>query len=125
MSLRPAERPYTRTKNKKGREYKHMDYNQKMKELEALWQDSFDLCQTMIKDCKSGEQRLTGSILKELNTFIKQSVDFLKSRELEAIQEKEDEDGGLSKLDGCVLPDVSDQTEPLGLPEFPPCSEDV
>lgn len=84
-----------------------MDYAVKMKELEALWEDSFQLCRTMIDSCKNGEMKLTGSILKELNAFIKQSVDFLRFREAEEAfsdeQEQEDE-AALKELDELDLP---------------------
>jgi len=67
-----------------------LDYNAKMEELEALWQDSFDLCKSMIEACKAGDVRLNASLLKELNGFIKQSVDFLKFREQEQAFENDD-----------------------------------
>ncbi|WP_319526020.1 hypothetical protein [uncultured Desulfosarcina sp.] len=83
-----------------------MDYNAKMEELEVLWQDSFDLCKAMIDACKAGDMKLNASLLKELNGFIKQSVDFLKYREAETAFEKEDEQEeeetlvGLPSFDG-------------------------
>lgn len=91
-----------------------MDYNAKMKELDILWEDSFALCRAMITACKNGEAKLTGSILKEINNFIKQSVDFLRFREEEEAfqiqEEEENEDGELKALEGCVLPDASEDT---------------
>ncbi|WP_319526516.1 hypothetical protein [uncultured Desulfosarcina sp.] len=94
-----------------------MDYNAKMEELEALWSDSFELCKAMIASCKSGDQRLTGSILKELNAFIKQSVDFLRFREAEQVfseQEEEEEDEELLKM---VESMDLDEDEPLDIPD--------
>ena len=41
-----------------------MDYAAKMKELEELWQDSFDLCKAMIDACKAGDLKLNASLLK-------------------------------------------------------------
>jgi hypothetical protein len=100
-----------------------LDYNAKMEELEALWSDSFDLCKSMIANCKSGDQRLTGSILKELNAFIKQSVEFLKYREAEQVfsDDEDHEDSGDDELDK-LLDDVKAELgeDPLEVPEeFP------
>jgi hypothetical protein len=94
-----------------------MDYSEKMKELEALWQDSFDLCKAMVESCKSGDTKLTGSILKELNAFIKQSIDFLHHKETEqALRDQQEQRMG-------DLPDFDDlnddSIDPGDLPEFP------
>lgn len=98
-----------------------MDYNEKMKELESFWQDTFDVCKAMIEGVKCGEQKLTGSIIKELNAFIKNSVDFLKYRETEEAFNKEGE-AEVDELEACVLPEVSSMD--LKVPEFPACSDD-
>jgi hypothetical protein len=104
-----------------------MDYNAKMVELEALWQDSFDLCQSMIRACKAGEQKLTGSILKELNAFIKQSMEFLKYRESEAVRKAQAEEEEKAMMEGLKDQEfnkdedeevVEDQDLLLELPEF-------
>ena len=59
---------------------------------------------------------LTGSILKELNAFIKQSVDFLRYREAEkAFDEKHDEEEALEEIDAMELPDIP---EDLKFPEY-------
>ena len=89
-----------------------MDVNAKMAELEALWQDSFDLCRAMIASCKSGDQKLTGSLLKEINAFIKQSVDFLKYREAEQVFEtdEEEEDEQLNELLKSVIMDLDGES---------------
>ena len=93
-----------------------MDYSEKMIELEGLWNDSFELCKAMIESCKKGEMKLTGSILKELNAFIKQSVDFLRYREAEkAFDEKHDEEEALEEIDAMELPDIP---EDLKFPEY-------
>lgn len=89
-----------------------MDVDAKMVELEALWSDSFDLCKALIASCKAGEQKLTGSLLKEINSFVKQSVDFLKYREAEQAftgeeaEEREDEE--LKELLESVAGDLDD-----------------
>ncbi len=97
-----------------------MDINAKMVELETLWQDSFDLCKAMIASCKSGDQKLTGSILKELNAFIKQSVDFLRYREAEQVfleEEDNDEDEVLNGYLADALADLAKEDGPLGVPD--------
>lgn len=94
-----------------------MDYNAKMDELEQLWQDSFDLCQSMIQACKAGEQKLTGSILKELNAFIKQSMDFLQHREAEAVRKAEAEEEEKEMLAHLNEQDLG-MEEDFELPEF-------
>ena len=74
-----------------------MDYTKKMEEIEGLWEDSFQICRAMIDACKAGDMKLNASLLKELNGFVKQSVDFLRYRESEqsfsedAPQSEEDE----------------------------------
>jgi hypothetical protein len=89
-----------------------------MEELEALWEDSFDLCKTMVDACKAGEMKMNASLLKELQGFIRQSVEFLKYREAEQVfheDHQDDEDEALEKLLNDVSADLED--DPLDVPD--------
>ena len=94
-----------------------MDYAKKMEDLETLWEDSFQVCRGMVDAAKSGEMKLNASLLKELNAFIKQSVDFLRYRESEqAFSEdapQDEEDEKLERLLDEVQADIDDMDRPM------------
>ncbi|WP_319405804.1 hypothetical protein [uncultured Desulfosarcina sp.] len=108
-----------------------MDFEAKKQELETLWEDSFDLCKTMVASCKNGDMKLTGSILKELNQFIKQSVDFIHhtaAQEAFSDQQRQDEEDAMKAMEELdvslpVFPedDEDEHGEALELPEEFPC----
>lgn len=53
------------------------DIEAKRKELMQLWEDSFELCQMFVTQAREGKLKLTGSVLKELNSFLRASSDIL------------------------------------------------
>ena len=64
---------------------------EKRKELMELWQDSFELCRLFVNQAKAGDLKLTGSMLKELNAFLRSSSDILDgfAKEAEAREMEE------------------------------------
>lgn len=92
-----------------------MDYNAKMEEVEVFWEDSFELCKATIEACKAGKKDLNASMLKEINGFIKQSVDFLKYREAETAFTEQDGQEEEESLEG--LPDFSQGGDEFKLPD--------
>ena len=43
----------------------------KKSELLNLWSDLFRVCRTLVTDLQSGKATLRGSLLRELNTFLR------------------------------------------------------
>ena len=97
-----------------------IDLTEKRKELVSLWQDLFGVCQTLVKDCQQGNVKLRGSLLRELNSFLKESARIIK--ELEEIERQKKIDQMYSEADEPEEADSErasflfpkfDQSEPL------------
>ena len=59
------------------------DFRAKRRELLDMWQETFDLFKAVIESAKAGEAVLRASMAKEVNTFLKASVDILDKAEQE------------------------------------------
>jgi hypothetical protein len=65
-----------------------MDFKEKRKELMALWEDSFALCQAFINAAKTGEAKFSASMLKEINGFLRLSTEVLDTAEEHEARER-------------------------------------
>ena len=59
------------------------NYRARRRELLDMWQETFDLFKAVIESAKTGETVLRASMAKEINTFMKTSVDILDKMETE------------------------------------------
>ena len=58
-----------------------INLTEKRAELVNLWQDLFTVCRTLVTDIGEGKVTLKGSLLRELNAFLKESGRIIKELE--------------------------------------------
>jgi hypothetical protein len=63
------------------------DYDKKRREVLELWETLFQVCQDMVSGVKQGNVKLNASLLKEMNQFLKLSIDVIDSAESNDYQE--------------------------------------
>ena len=86
------------------------DVAKKKRELIQLWDDVFNLCRTTVENCKSGKQNLSGTLLKEITGFLKQSSHLIAMAEaLEA--EPERDQSGMSEEEKALLDEWDRETD--------------
>lgn len=85
-----------------------INYSQKKDEVLKLWQDTFTLCQQMVKKAKSGKADLSASLLKEVNSFLKTSLQMLEEN---IAVEEEQKRMEAAQIDEADLPTFDDLPE--------------
>ena len=58
-----------------------IDIDRKKAELLNLWSDLFSVCRSLVDDFQSGNATLRGTLLKELNAFLRESARIIESLE--------------------------------------------
>ena len=87
-----------------------MDYEKKRTEILEVWADLFQVCKAMVKRVKSGKDTINASLLKEVNAFLRLSLEMMERNIEEEEQRKRDEE---NQIDESLLPDFGDD-EDLG-----------
>jgi hypothetical protein len=88
-----------------------LDYDAKRKEVLNLWEDMFKLCTQMVKKAKAGKIELKASLLKEINQFLRLSIDVIDRGAEEEEERRRIEDAAIDEDD---LPTFDDDAEDLG-----------
>lgn len=57
------------------------DFDKKRQEVLDLWESLFRICKNMVKDVENGDAKLNASLLKEMNQFLKLSIDVIVNAE--------------------------------------------
>lgn len=98
-----------------------INITEKRRELTDIWQRTLTLCDVLVRDVEEGKSKMRASTLRELNQFLKASVDILDrlediNRKTHA-EEMYTDDRDLSPDDlgeGWDVPfPIKDQAEPL------------
>jgi len=88
-----------------------LDYDAKRKEVLLLWEDMFKLCTQMVKKAKAGKIELKASLLKEINQFLRLSMDVIDKGAEDEAERRRIEDAQIDEDD---LPSFPDNDEGLG-----------
>ncbi len=69
-----------------------MDYNKKRDEILAVWEDLFAVCKGIVKRVKSGKETINASLLKEVNGFLRLSLELIERNIAEEEEKRKDEE---------------------------------